>query len=96
MGKLLGFKQGIGIAGLPGNFVFPAFMAHGHIGIVAAQKDLAALGDDIAVAVNAGIYRGFFASGAEGFDFSNGIGQLHQPLRAGEEPGQKVRTQTET
>ena len=70
-------------------------MAHGNIAVVSAEKDLIAVGDDAPVFVDAGVYRGLAAAGADGFYFSDGVGKLHEPARAGEEVRQKVRAQAE-
>ena len=70
-------------------------MTHGDIAVVAAQQDLAALGDHIAAAVNAGIDRGLAAAGADGLDFGDGVGQLHQALRTRKEMGLEIRAQSE-
>ena len=69
-------------------------MAHGHIAVVAAEKDLGTLGDDLALAVDAGVDGGLSAAGADGLDLGKGVGQLHKALGTGEEMGQKVRAQT--
>lgn len=76
--------------------VFPAFVAHGDVGIVAAEKHLAALGDDFTAAVDSRVDGGFAAAGADGFDFRDGIGELHKAPRPGEELGLKVGPEPET
>ena len=64
-----------GFAGLLLYFLFPAFVTHGDVTVVAAQKDLVALGEDVAAAVQSGVYRGLAAAGADGFYFRQGVGQ---------------------
>ena len=68
--------------------VFPdalnvALMAHGNIGIVAAQKYLVTLGDDIAIA-DTGIDSCLGAAVADGLDLLNGIRHFHQAHGAGD------------
>ena len=70
-------------------------MAHGDVAVVAAEEDLPALGDDAAIAVDAGVDRRLAAAGAHGLDLRDGIGQLHEPPRAGEEVREKIRPQAE-
>ena len=43
-------------------------VAHGNVGIIAAQHHLSAFGDDIAVAVDTGIDRSLGTAIADGFD----------------------------
>ena len=71
-------------------------MAHGDIAVVAAEKDLVSLCDDLAVRIEAGIDRSFSAAGADRLDLGQRIAQLHETLCAGEETGQKIGAQTET
>ena len=77
------------------NSVFPAFVAHGHIAVVAAEQNLAALGDDVTLLVDAGVDGSLSAAGADGLNLGQGVGKLHEPLRAGEEMGKKVGAQAE-
>ena len=72
-----------------------ALMAHGNIGIIAAQKDLCAFGDDVAFPVDTGIDGGLCAAVANGLDLLNGVRHFHQPHRAGEQLGLKVCPQAE-
>ena len=43
-------------------------MAHCDIGVVAAEENLAAFGNDFAAFVNSGVDGGFSAAGADGLD----------------------------
>lgn len=52
---------------------FPAMIAHGKVGIITAQKDLAALPNDISGTVKAGIDSCFIAASAQCFNFNTGI-----------------------
>ena len=80
---------------LPLDLVFPAAVAHGDIGIVAAQQNLPALGDDLALLVNAGIDDGLFAAGADSLDLGDGVRHLKQTAAALKEMGEEVRPQAE-
>ena len=71
-------------------------MAHGNVAVVAAEEDLPALGDDAAIAVDAGVDRRLAAAGAHGLDLCNGIGQLHQTAGARKKMGKKICAQTKT
>ena len=77
------------------DIVLIAFMAHGDITVVAAQEDLIALGDDIAVGADAGVRGRLAAAVADGFDLGNGVGQLKQSPAAGEELRLEIRPQAE-
>ena len=68
-------------------------MAHGDVAVVAAEQDLPALGDDAAIAVDAGVDGRLAAAGAHGLDLRDGIGQLHEPPCAGEKVREKIRPQ---
>ena len=71
-----------------------AAVAHSNISIVAAQQHLVALGNDIAV-TDTGINNGLCAAITNGLDLLNGIGDLHQPLRSGEQLCLEISPQTE-
>ena len=71
-------------------------MAHGDIAVVAAEEDLVAGGDYLPVGSDAGVDRGLGAALAYGLDLRDGVGQLHEPLRAGEHVREEVRAQAET
>ncbi len=68
-------------------------MAHGDVAVIAAKHHLFALGDDMALAVDAGVDGGLGTAVANGFDLLDGICHLHQPLAAGEQAAQKVGAQ---
>ena len=70
----------------------PALVAHSDIRIVTADENLATGSDDVAVLVDTGINGCFVAAGADGFDLSNGVGNLKEAAATGEEMGQKVGT----
>ena len=77
------------------DIVLIALVAHGDIAVVAAQKDLAALGHDVAVGAETGVDRGFSAAVADGLDLGDGVRQLKQPAAAGEQLRLEVRPQPE-
>ena len=70
-------------------------MAHGDIGVVAAQKHLLAGGDHPALAVDAGVDDGLCPAGAHGLDLGDGVRHLKQPGAAREQVGEKVGAQAE-
>ena len=72
-----------------------ALVAHGDIAVVAPQKDLGTLGDNVALTIDSGIDRCLGPTVADGFDLLDGICHLHEPQRAGEQVGLKVRAQAE-
>ena len=75
--------------------VLIAGMTHCDVGIVAAEHNLATLGDDVTVFIDTRVDGCFFTAGAYGLDLGNRVRYLKKTHRAGEELGQKVRTQTE-
>lgn len=77
------------------NVILIAFMTHGDIAVVAAEEDLAALGDDVAVRVDAGVDGRLAAAVADGLDLGDGVRQLEQPQAAGEQARAEVRPQAE-
>ena len=58
--------------------VAPAVAAQGHILVVAAYLHLVAVGDDVAVTIDAGIHYGLAAAGACALYLVDGVGQLKQ------------------
>ena len=74
-------------------FAHPAFVAHGDIAVVAAEKHLIAVCDDAPRCVDAGVYRGLAAACADGLYLGDGVGKLHEPARTGEEMRQEVGAQ---
>ena len=62
-------------------------MAHSNIEIVAAEHNLTALGDDVAVFVDTRVDGCFFTAGADGLDLSDRVRYLEKTHRAGEELG---------
>ena len=80
---------------LPLDLVFPTAVAHSHVGIVSAEENLTALGDDLALPVDAGVDDGLLAAGADGLDLGDGVRHLKQTAAALKEMGQKIRPQAE-
>ena len=72
-----------------------ALVAHGNIAVVAPQKYLGALGNNVAGAVDPGIDGGFGPAVADGLDLLDGVRHLHEPQGAGEQMGLEVRPQSE-
>ena len=54
-----------------------ASVAHGDVAVVAAEDDLRALGDDVTLAVDAGVHGGLGTAVAHGLDFLNAVRQFH-------------------
>ena len=77
------------------DFAAPAFVAHGGVAVVAAEHDLGALGDDVAVAVDAGIDSRLCAARADRFDLGDGVGEFHEPPRSREEVSLKIGPEAE-
>src|SRR5699024_505335 len=68
---------------LPAYLLFPAPVAHGYVGVVAAEEDLLAFGHDAAVGGHASVYRGLGAAGADRLYLRYRIRQLHEAHGAG-------------
>ena len=72
-----------------------AAVAHGDVAVVAADHDLIALGDDVALAADARVDGRLCAAVADGFDLLDVVRHLEQPQAAGEELGEEVGPQAE-
>lgn len=70
-------------------------MAHGDIAVVAPQHHLGAVGNDVALPVDAGVDGGLGPAVADGLDLLNGVRHLHEPQAAGKQLCLEVGTQAE-
>ena len=70
-------------------------MAHSYVRIVAADKYLSALGNDVAALVNSRVDYRLLTARADGFYLAYGVGNLKQTVAALKGVSQKIRPQAE-
>ena len=66
-------------------------MAHGDIRIVAADHDLSAVGEDVALSVYAGVDDSLVSARANGFDLADRIRHLEKASASLKEMSKKIR-----
>ena len=74
--------------------LLPAAVTHSHVRIVAADKHLAALGNYVALAVDASVYDSLFAAGANRLYLGDRVGNLKEAAATLEKMCKKVGSKT--